>query len=76
MKRKHHFQSFLSVWHKRLLIATLDMHDMRENVRQSNMQLSFLQTISLKGVCHVILGCFEKITSFKLENANVEFPYR
>ena len=39
-----HVQSLLSVWHKRLLIATLDMHDMQENVRQIN----FLQTILLK----------------------------
>ena len=36
----------LSVWHKRLLRATLDMHDMQENLRQSNFQLFFfLQTI-------------------------------
>ena len=48
MKWKQHVQSFLSLWHKRLLRATLDMHDMQENVRQSNLQLAFLQTISLK----------------------------
>ena len=47
MKWKH-VQSFLSVWHKRLLSATLDMHDIQENVRQSNLLLAFLQTISLK----------------------------
>ena len=47
MKRNEHVQSFLSVWHKRLLSATLDMHDMQENVRQSNLQLLFLQTILL-----------------------------
>ena len=42
MKRKQHVQSFLSVWHKRLLSATLDMHDMQENARQSNLQLGSL----------------------------------
>ena len=62
MKRNQHVQSFLSVWHKRLLSATLDMHDMQENVRQSNLQV-FLRTILGKGLCHVILGCFGKIFS-------------
>ena len=49
MKRKQHVQSFLSVWHKCLLSATLDMHDMQENARQSYLHLVFLQAISLKG---------------------------
>ena len=68
MKRKQHIESFLSLWHKRLLSATLEIHDMQEKVRQSKLQLVFLQTISLKGaksrncrVCHVIVECFEKI---------------
>ena len=41
MERKQHVQSFLSVRHKRLLSATLDMHDMQENVSQDNLQLVF-----------------------------------
>ena len=41
MKWNQHLQSFLSVWHKRLLSASLDMHDMQENVRESNLQLAF-----------------------------------
>ena len=41
MKRKQHLQSFLSV----CLVHLQDMHDMQENVRQSNLQLVFLQTI-------------------------------
>ena len=49
MKRKQHVQSYLRVWYKRLLSATLDMLDMKENVRQSNLHLVFLQTFSLKG---------------------------
>ena len=48
MKRNQLVQTFLSVWHKRLLSATLDMHDMQENVHQRNLQLVFLQTILLK----------------------------
>ena len=47
MKRNQHVQ--FSVWHKRLLSATVDMYDMQENVRQSNLQLVFLKTILLKG---------------------------
>ena len=47
MKRNQHVQ--FSVWRKRLLSATLDMYDMQENVRQSNLQLVFLKTILLKG---------------------------
>ena len=43
MKRKQHLQSFLSVCNKRL-----QLQDMLENVRQSNLQLVFLQTIYLK----------------------------
>ena len=43
MKRNQHVQSFLSVWHKRLLSATLDMHDIQENVFQSNLQLGFFK---------------------------------
>ena len=61
MKRKQHVQSFLSVWHKRLLSATLDMHDMQENVCQSNLQLVFLQIISLKGAMSSFLGVFREI---------------
>ena len=41
MKRKQHVQSFLSAWHKRLLSASLDVHYMKENVRQSDLQLVF-----------------------------------
>ena len=63
MKRKQNVQFFLSTWHKRLLSATLDVHDMQENVRQSNLQLVFLQTISLKGAVSSYLGCFGKIFS-------------
>ena len=44
MKRKQH----LSVCNKRLLVQLQDMYDMQENVRQSNLQLVFLQTIYLK----------------------------
>ena len=47
MEWKQYVQSFLSVWHKRLLRATLDVRDMQENVHQSNLQLIFSQTISL-----------------------------
>ena len=35
MKRKQHVQSSLSVGHKRLLDATLDMNDMQVQVLQS-----------------------------------------
>ena len=62
MKQKQHVQSFLSVRHKTLLRATLDAHDMQENVRQGKFQ-SFFRLFHLKGLCHVILGCFEKIFS-------------
>ena len=47
MKRNQHVQ--FGVWRKRLLSATLDMYDMQENVRQSNLQLVFLKTILRKG---------------------------
>ena len=51
MKRKH-VQSLLSAWHKRLHSATLDMHDMQENVRQSNLQLVFCRLfITLVMIC-------------------------
>ena len=43
------FMFFLSVSHKHLLSATLDMHDMQENCRESNLQLVFFfQTIFLR----------------------------
>ena len=63
MKRKQYDQSFLRVWHKRLLSATPDMHDMQKNVRQSNfaIYLFFCRVCHLKGLCHLILGCFGKI---------------
>ena len=57
MKWKQHVQSFLSVWRKRLLSATLDM---QENVRHSNLQLAFLQTISLKGDTSHYLRVFQE----------------
>ena len=60
MKRKQHVQSFLSVWHKRLLRATLEMHEMQENVRQSNLHFVFLQTISLKGAMPRYFRVFRK----------------
>ena len=56
MKWKQHVQSFLCVWHKRLLSATLDVHNMQENVRQRNLQLVFFRLFHLKGLCRVILG--------------------
>ena len=40
MKRKQHIQSFLSA----CSVQLQDIHDMQENVRQSNFQLVFLQT--------------------------------
>ena len=50
------------------------MHGMQENVRQSNLQLVFLQTISLKGAMSRYFRVFQEnlklITSLKLENAN------
>ena len=58
MKRKQHVQSFLSVWHKRLLSATLDMHVMQENVHQSNLQLVFLQSVLLKGAMSLYFRVF------------------
>ena len=63
MKRKQQVQSFLSVWHKRLLSGTLDMHDMQENVRQSNLLLVFLQTVSLKGAMSGYFRVFREIFS-------------
>ena len=44
------FMFFLSVSHKHLLSATLDMHDMQENCRESNLQLVFFfRLFSLDG---------------------------
>ena len=59
-KRKQHVQSFLSVWHKRLLCATPGMNDMKENGRQSNLQLVFLQTILLKGALSRYFSVFRE----------------
>ena len=62
MTQNQHVQSFLSVWHKRLLSATPDMHDMQENAHQSNLQLGFLQTILVKGaMSHYFLGVPENL---------------
>ena len=44
MKRKQ----YLSVCNNVCLVQLQDMHDMQENVRQSNLQLVFLHTIYLK----------------------------
>ena len=63
MKRKQHVQSSLSLWHKRLPRATLDMYDMQGDVRQRDLQLVFLRLFHLKGLCHVILRCFGEIFS-------------
>ena len=56
------------------------MHDMQESVRQSNLQLVFLQTTSFKGAMaryfRVLQGNILLITSLKLENGNEEFLYR
>ena len=61
MKRNQHVQSFLSVWHKRLLSSTLDMHDMQENVRESNLKLGFfLRTILVKGAMSRYFWVFRK----------------
>ena len=46
MKRKQHLQSSLSV----CLVRLQDMHNMQENVRQSKLQLVFLQTT--KAICN------------------------
>ena len=80
MKRKQHVQSFLSVWHKRLLSATLDMHDIRKTSVRVICSEFFLKTISLKGAMSHYFRVFREnlslITSLKLENAYVVFPYR
>ena len=60
-----------------LVQLALDTH---ENVRQSNLQLVFLQTISHKGATSRYFRVFREnlslITSLKIENGNVEFLYR
>ena len=54
------------------------MHDMKETVRQSNLQFVFWQTISLEGAMSRYFRVFREnlqlITSLKLENAYVEMP--
>ena len=74
MKRKQHVNSFLKVWHKCLCSATLDIYDMQENLSQSNLQLFFSQTLSLKGAMSryfmMFWGNLKLNTSLKLENGS------
>ena len=69
MKRKQHLQSFLSV----CLVQLQDLHDMQENVFQSNLQLVFLQTNNFKEeasefystACIFELNLFPKLKKLK-----------